>query len=90
MTIPVGHPLREVPVGPLRYAFERSGMTKGELARAMGWTRPTIDRLNRALGYRPDSGSHRLHVRKPREHLSYDLANRLCEAIQADPYECGL
>lgn len=90
-TFPVGHSTRSVPTEKLRRAFERSGVSKSELAKRMGYVRPNIDRLNRALGYRPDSNSRPPGVRKEcRQFLSYDLAARLCEALQADPRECGL
>lgn len=79
----------EVPNAPLREAFERSGMSKGELATRMGWARPNVDRVNRALGYRPDTGS-RDRPPRPRQLLTYEMALKLCSAIGADPHECGI
>lgn len=83
-------PKGEVEVVKLRRAFERSGLSKAELARRMGWTQPRLDLVNRALGYARDpqhSGAPRL---KPRERVTYDLAVRLVEAMQVDPTECDV
>lgn len=80
----------EVETEKLRRAFERSGMTKDELARRMGWVRPNIDKLNRALGYRPDSNSHGGVRSEVRKKTSYSLAVRLAKAMDADLVECGV
>lgn len=80
----------EVETTLLRKAFEQSGMTKCELAWRMGFVRANIDQLNRALGYRPDSDSRCKPRTKPRKRMSYDLATRLCEAMNASPFDCGI
>lgn len=81
----------EVETEKLRRAFERSGLSKGELAIRMGWIRPNLDKLNRALGYRPDSNSRTPGVRtKVRQRTSYSLAVRLAKAMDADYVEIGI
>ncbi len=79
----------EVPIDALKKAFERSGMTKVELATKMGWMRPNIDRVNRTLGYRPDSNTRGVR-RQPRTYVSYAMAVRLCDALGADPVDVGV
>lgn len=74
----------------LRAAFESSGLSKGEVAKRMGWIRGNIDQLNRALGYRPDTDSRCLPRNRPRNRMSYELAVRLCTAMDANPFECGV
>ena len=79
----------EVDTATIRSMFERSGVTKGELAERMGWMRPNIDKVNRALGFRPDT-SHRGRRAKPRTRMTYDLAVRICEALNASPVDTGI
>lgn len=82
---------KEIPTARVRAAFERSGVPKNVLAERLGWTRPNIDKLNRALGYRPDSNSRPPYVRKEvRQTMSYELAVRICEAINASPFDVGV
>lgn len=84
-------PPPEIPTANVRAAFERSGVSKTELAERLGWMRPNIDKLNRALGYRPDSNSRPPYVRKEvRQRMSYDLAARICEALNASPHDVGI
>jgi hypothetical protein len=82
----------EVETALLRAAFERSGVSKGELARRLGWMRPNIDQVNRALGYRPDSNSRKPGVRlENRVRMSYRLATRIARALPGiDPRECDV
>lgn len=80
----------EVPTVRLREAFEKSGLSKSELAARLGWVRPNIDKLNRALGYRPDSNSSGGVRTEPRALMSYELAVKLCEAMNADYFEAGI
>lgn len=50
-------------------------------------------RVRRVLGLRPDAGyvSHgKRYPPKLRESVTYDIALRLCEAMDLAPYECGL
>jgi hypothetical protein len=52
--------MSQVNVGPLREAFERSGMSTRELALRMGWLKPDNGRVNRSLGitqYDPGHGT---------------------------------
>jgi hypothetical protein len=55
----------------------------------MGWMRPHVDQLNRALGIVPDY-SRVARRTKAREFMGYDQAVRLCQAMGADPFECGV
>ena len=77
----------EVEATKVRAAFEKSGMTKCELAGLMGWVRTVcnIDRVNTTLGYKKQSGNG-----KYKEKLTYELAVRLAKAIGADYYEIGV
>lgn len=78
----------DVPVGPILAAFLRSGMTRGQLARKMGWLRADNTRAGKELGLvAKNHGSKGSWAKK---FLTYDLAVRLVEAIGADPYECGV
>lgn len=60
-------------------------MSKSELALRLGWVRPDIKRLNRALGYRQDNPG-----RKTRQRTNYSLALAICTALNASPFECGV
>jgi len=76
----------EVEVEVLQRALKRSGLSKGEVARRMGWTRVSADthRLNMALGFeRPSNGSRQKTV-------TYRMAVRLCRALGASPVDLGL
>ena len=78
----LGNLLRgEVPTARLRKAFERSGMSKCQLARRLGWMKivPNIYRLDLCLGYRGNQKTVR-----------YETAVQLCEAMNADPYDIGV
>jgi hypothetical protein len=79
------------PVDPLREAFLQSGMSLGEFARRMGYTRtvPNIDQARRALGLRPDH-SGRGPRDKPREHVSWDTAHKILDALNLDPVDVDL
>lgn len=77
----------EVDVAKVRKAFERSGMSKCELARLMDWMRevPNIDRVNVTLGYRTQAANGKFKLR-----LTYGVAVRLAKAMNADYYEVGV
>jgi hypothetical protein len=79
------------PVDPLREAFLQSGMSLGEFARRMGYTRtvPNIDQARRALGLCPDH-SGRGSQAKPREHVSWDTAHKMLDALNLDPVDVDL
>lgn len=79
----------EIDTVKVREAFERSGVTKGELAERLGWTRPNIDKVNRALGFRPDTSHGRVRA-KQRTRMTYELASKICEAINASPVDIGI
>jgi hypothetical protein len=75
----------EVPTEALRVAFERSGISKGELAKRLGWMRPNIDKVNRALGLREDTGKS---VRRKRNKATYRLASEIVDALpEVDPVD---
>lgn len=76
----------EIPVEKLLRAFNKSGLSKSELARRMGWERvkPDVHRVNQYLGMEAGSNGEK------RKRLTYKVALRLCEAMNADPFECGV
>jgi hypothetical protein len=77
----------EVPVARLREAFERSGLSKGELARRLGWFAADTYRVGRALGiYR----RHNNGPAKRQEFMSYENALALCCAMNCDPIDLDL
>jgi hypothetical protein len=86
-------PIQDAPVEPFREAFERSGLSQGELARRLGW-------LNRNKGNSPDSSrvartlginGHRSRgVVYYRKHVSEDVAIQLCSALNVLPRDVGL
>lgn len=83
-------PQMEIAVGPLREAFERSGKTATEVARALGWTdrgRADGPRVRRALGLRLYWSDGKA---KFRQRCSWDTAEALAEAIGVDRSEVGL
>jgi hypothetical protein len=80
---------REVPIAPLREAFERSGLTAGDVARRLGWMRPDHKRVQRQLGIAPtsrQSNSNPYYI----ESTSYARALELAEAIGVSPVEVDL
>ena len=83
----IAGPYREVPVDGLREAFERSGLTSGELARRLGWTKPDGYRVYRQLGLTPHHS--RGHV-EFRQTMSYDRALEIANALGVDPVDVGL
>ena len=72
----------------LRRAFERAGVSKSDLAQRLGWMRPDIARVNRALGYRTDNLCD--PRRPPRKRTSYELALTICLALGASPTDCDV
>jgi hypothetical protein len=80
---------KEVETAKLRIAFEKSGLTKTQLAKRLGWHKADMNRVNKALGYKPDytRGTKR---KKVRQTTSYYMAVRLCRAMNALPYDCGV
>lgn len=83
---PEGSGFSEVSVEKLRSAFERSGLSKSEVARRMGWTRIKADihRVSALLGQEPDGAG------RVRKRVTYKTALRFCKAIDADPFECDV
>jgi hypothetical protein len=75
---------REIPVAPLRDAFQRSGVTASELARRLGWYRRTPDgeRVKRQLGlYFVDNG----RGKAMRETTTLERALEIVRALGLDP-----
>src|SRR3954447_7434572 len=74
----------EVPVAPLREAFERSGRTAADVARALGWyenrRRAPGHRVRRARGLAPVNFG-RSYGPKCIRSTSYERALRLADAI---------
>ena len=80
---------REVPVESLRLAFVASGMSKSEVARRLGWTRPDTARLSRQLGLTSDQNSRTDPARR-RATVSLERAYEILEALGIDPVDVGL
>lgn len=93
---------REVDLAPLREAFEVSGRSAADVARAMGWfctnkfggrgkpqTVADGPRVRRALGLRPEQ-TKAGYPPALRQRCSYEMAVRLAHAIGVDPHEVGL
>jgi hypothetical protein len=88
-------PQCEVDLAPLREAFLRSGLTAGDVARTLGWTRTNYGRrvndsgrVKRYLGISPCQGGGQ--APRLRERCSYKTAVMLAEAIGVDPVDVGL
>jgi len=79
----------EVPVEPLRRAFEESGLTAYELAIRLGWVQPDTSRVRRALGLRNDHNG-RGTVPRLRQTTSYERAAEIAHALGIDPVDVGL
>lgn len=98
--------LVQVPVGPFRERFVhmrgRGEITLGQLCREMGWTylisedqarrerrrsciKPNTSLAERRLGLRAHSCSG-----FEREHVPYEMAERLCQVLGMDPHEAGI
>ena len=73
-----------VDVAIVREAFERSGLSKSELARRLGWFQPQPWRVSRALGYSVDTNSRGVRA-TPRQHIHLAQAYKLIEAMGLDP-----
>jgi hypothetical protein len=76
----------DIPVGPLRDAFLRSGVSASELARRLGWTRPDSLRVHRQLGVTIDRNGHGSPVRH-RETMSTARAYEILDALGIDPLD---
>ena len=77
-----------VSVEPLRAAFERSHLTAGDVARAMGWTTPDTFMVRRTLGMveRTARSGHRAR----QTHVRRSTALKLAEVLGLDPVDIGL
>lgn len=77
----------EVPVENLQRAFRKSGLTQAELARRLGWKRvvPNVKRVRQCLGFETQTATG-----KKQERVTYETALRLCQAMNADPFEVGV
>lgn len=80
-----------VPNTHIREAFERSGMSISDFARAMGFVRtvPHVQRARKLLGIEPDYSGRGRRAR-PRERMDYTNAVRACEALNLDPVDLDL
>lgn len=79
-----------IPVEPFKRRFQglaEQGTTAADIARRLDWTTKgggaDGPRLTRTLGLRPDGASYR-------QKLTYDMAERLAEALGLDLWEVGL
>jgi len=84
---------REVPVAPLREAFECSTLGAADVARALDWYdhrgRADGHRVKRALGIKPVNFGHGYGWKRIQS-TSYDRALRIAYAIGVDPVDVGL
>jgi len=76
----------EISTEKLRAAFEKSGLSKCQLARRLGWLKTigNVHRVNETLGY--EKASHG----KERQRVTYRTAVRLAKAMDADFFELGI
>lgn len=78
-----------IPVEVIQRAFADSGLSQNEVARRMGWVRsptPNTDRVRRALGIKPTSGSRP----KKQTSVTYERALELIDAMGLEPVDYGL
>lgn len=87
----------DVPVAPLRDAFERSGITSIELAKRLGWftggndPKPDGSRVVRTLGIKPSGKGSKPVTRSLEDKMvSYDNAVLLADALGLDPVDVGV
>lgn len=83
-----------IPVEVFRDRFlklqARDGLTYGQLARRLDYFergRPDINRARRDIGLGLCHYRGRGHFKQV---VSYDMAVRLCRALDLDPFECGI
>lgn len=86
-------------IEPVRDAYQASGMTITELARALGWycgrqrghrieTMPDTQRVRRHLGLVKDKSGDR--VPRVRKHMREKTALKFAKALDLDPRDLGL
>jgi hypothetical protein len=76
----------EVDVAKLQQALKRSGLSKSELARRMNWMRvkPDVHRVNQYFGLERLSNGER------RKKVTYEVALKLCKALNSSPIDLGI
>ncbi len=76
----------EVDVKKLQQALKRSGLSKSELARRMNWmrTKPDVHRVNQYFGF------ERLSNGEKRKKVTYEVAVKLCKALNSSPIDLGI
>ena len=88
-----------VPVQPFAEAFQSSGLSAIEFAERMGYLRNYKckkrkglsgdgTRAMRVLGLKDEVSKH--HHSGRRQHVRYDMAVRLCKALDLDPVDFGV
>lgn len=90
--------LDRVPVDPFQARFlhleERGLITRGDVARALGWYRNPPSGRQRAPEKIVDTGRVTrvlgLKATNPQRRVSYDLGVRLCSILGLDPFEAGV
>lgn len=80
----------EIETAKVRAAFLQSGMTKADLARALGWVEPDVHRVNRVLGFQKDRYNGKRVPSHPRVKMTYALAEKIVKAIGCSPYDVGV
>jgi hypothetical protein len=82
-------PRGDVPVGPLREAIERRGLSMAEVARRLDWyeRRPDTGRVSRMLGRSRVLVAGRSTYQQT---VTWETAERLVEACDLDPHEVGV
>lgn len=78
-----------IPVGPVREAVERSGVSLRELARRLDWWRPDDLRVARRLGRLTTNSGHgggRYYAKT----IDCETALSIVDAVGADPVDLGL
>ena len=84
--------------GPIRRAVEEAeahGLSKSMICERLGWTRIRkgkecleTSQLDRRIGRRMDTGKHGQQYLS--QTIRYDVAVKICRAIDRDPFELGL
>jgi hypothetical protein len=77
-----------VDMEPFHEAFQRSGLSKAEIARCMGCDEARVRRLFGAYRYLYRDGKR--YGPYKQTHVTYDVAERLADALGLDPFEVGI
>ncbi len=79
----------EVECRPIAEAVLKSGVSRAEIARRLGWSKSKPDtwRVSRMLGLVEGQDGY---GRRYQEFMDYDNAVKICQAADIDPVDVGL